>query len=267
MIRQGYRWSLCVLFFLLAIACDGNPSGRISGLAVSPDGRSMVFTYEEGGSAFLYEVSVETGKATRLTNATTGEETSPAFSPDGKQVAYIYWPGKGARSRIVIVDADGSNLRQWSPSAVADLSPVLSPDRKTIVFSRSEFYGRYSPIAQAHPHEWDFYASNLDGTNVRQLTSERFYMVSPASISPDGQSMIVVTEGLESGAHMTIYPVIHPGPPRTLQPHMPKEVDHKNPIFTYPSTCQMEAFSSWPRVMGRTDLTMTSTDWISKQAR
>jgi Tol biopolymer transport system component len=78
--------------------------------------------------------------------------------------------------------------------------------------------------------------SNLDGTNVRQLTSESFYMVSPASISPDGKSMVVVTDGLEAGPHIAIYSLTHPGPPtRTLQPHVPQEVDHKNPMLTYPN--------------------------------
>ncbi len=207
----------------------------MSGLAVSPNGKLILVTYEEGGTAFIYKLSVDTGNATRLTNAKTGEEASPAFSPDGKRIAYIYRPGKGSRPRIVIANVDGSNLRQWSPSGVADLSPVLSPDGKTIVFSRAEFYGNYSPIAQPHPHASDFYASDLDGTNIRQLTRESFYMVSPASISPDGKSMVVVTESLGSSPYIALYPLIHPGSPQTFQPHVPKEVDHKNPTFAYPN--------------------------------
>ncbi len=235
-IRKESRWGLFFLFLVLGSTCSGSPSGHISGLAVSPDGKLIAVTYEEGGGSFIYKVSVTTGNATRLTKATIGEESGPAFSPDGKRVAYTCWPGKGARSRIVIVGVDGSNPRQWSPSGVADISPALSPDGKTIVFSRAEFYGSYSPIAQPHPHELDFYATDLDGTNIRQLTSESFYMVSPASISPDGKSMVVVTEGLEAGPHVAIYSLIHPGPPtQTFQPHVPKEVDHKNPILTYPN--------------------------------
>jgi len=134
------------------------------------------------------------------------------------------------------VNVDGSNLRQWSPSSVADFSPVLSPDNKTIIFGRSGFYGRYSPIAQPHPHEWDFYVADLDGTNLHQLTNESFYMVSPASVSPDGKSMVVVTEGLETNQRIAIYSLIDPGPPtRTLQPHIPHAAGRKNPIFAYPN--------------------------------
>jgi Tol biopolymer transport system component len=226
---------LWIVFFLVAVACAGSPSGHINGLAVSPDGKLIFVTYEAGGTAFIYKIPVETGNATRLTNATTGKESSPAFSPDGKRVAYTYWPSNETHPRIVIVNVDGSNPRQWSPSGVADFSPVLSPDNKTIVFSRSEFYGNYSPIAQPHPHEWSFYASDLDGSNIRALTSERFYMVSPASISPDGKSMVVVTEGLETSQHIAIYSIIDPGQTaRTFQPHVPNEDDHKNPSLDYP---------------------------------
>jgi Tol biopolymer transport system component len=134
------------------------------------------------------------------------------------------------------VNLDGSNLRQWSPAGVADLSPVFSPNDKTIVFSRSEFPVSDSPIAQPHAHAWRFYASDLDGTNIRELTSESFYIASPASVSPDSKSMVVVTETLETNQHIAIYSLIDPGPPtRTFQPHIPHEADHKNPILAYPN--------------------------------
>jgi Tol biopolymer transport system component len=229
--------SLILLLLLLPPLsyCDTS-SGSIKSVAVSPDAKLIVVDVRKGSTSFIYRIAVDTGIATRLTNAKAGEEDSPTFSPDGKRVAYTYWPGDGARPRIVIVNADGSNLRQWSPSGVADLSPVFSPDNKTLVFSRSEFYGSASPMAQPHPHGWEFYASDLDGTNVREVTRERFYLVSPASVSPDGKSIVVVTETLETGQHIAIYSLMDPGPPtRTLQPHVPHEVDHKNPNLSYPN--------------------------------
>jgi Tol biopolymer transport system component len=70
---------------------------------------------------------------------------------------------------------------------------VFSPDNKTIIFARSGDYGRYSPIAQPYRHDWNFYAADLDGANVRQLTNDHFYMVSDISVSPDGRSMVFVS--------------------------------------------------------------------------
>ena len=112
-----------LLFLVLAHTSYGRDASiQIGSVALSPDGKFIAVDVKEGSMSFIYKVAADSGIATRLTNATTGKETSPAFSPDGKRIAYVYWPGKGARYRIVMVDVDGLNPRQWSLSAVTDSS-------------------------------------------------------------------------------------------------------------------------------------------------
>jgi Tol biopolymer transport system component len=237
-VRFGIR-ALTTGLFSLFLVCPSNgagSSGEISSVAISPDGRVLAVDFKKGGSSFIYRIAVDTGVATRLTDAKDGEESSPVFSPDGKHIAYSYWPADHRRSRIVIVDTDGSNPHQWSPSAASDFSPVFSPDGKILVFSRAGYYGSASPIAQPHPHAWNFYASDLDGTNLRQLTNESFYMASAASIAPDGKKMVVVTEGLDTNRQICIYALDGTSrPTQCFRPHVPKEADHKNPILNYPN--------------------------------
>ena len=228
--------TIVLLLFVSPMSFSGSTSSQIRSVAVSPDGKLLAIDFGKGSSSFVYKIAVDTGCATRLTNAKTGKESSPAFSPDGKRIAFSYSPGNGAHSGIVIGRVDGSDLRPWSPAESNDFSPVFSPDNKTLVFSRSGFYGSYSPIAQPHPHAWRFYASDLDGTNVRDLTGESFYMASPASVSPDGKSMVIVTEGIDTNRQIAIYSLDRPGKPtQSLQPHVPKEADHKNPILNFPN--------------------------------
>lgn len=227
------------LFFLFLLTClsyGSSSSGQIRSLAVSPDGKLIAVEFAKGNTSFIYKIPLDTGKAARLTNAKTGVESRPTFSPDGKRIAFSYSPGEGAHSSIVVGNVDGSDLRPWSPSETNDFSPVFSSDNKTVVFSRSGFYGSYSPIAQPHLHAWRFYASDLDGTNLRELTSESFYMASPASVSPDGKNMVIVTEGINTNREIAIYSLDRPGKPlQSLQPHVPKEADHKNPILNFPN--------------------------------
>jgi Tol biopolymer transport system component len=212
------------------------PAPRIGSLAISRDARVLAVVFGDDTASFLYRIDVSTGVAARLTAATSGTETSPTFSPDGKRIASAYWPGGEAPSRIVIANIDGSDSRQWSPADVADLSPVFSPDNKTIVFSRAQFVGGYSPIAQPHPHDWALYASNLDGTNIRQITNERFYSMSMLSISPDGEKIVVVTETLYTSQRLTIYSLTRPGLPlSTFQPRFPNELSRKHPIYASPN--------------------------------
>ncbi len=230
------RNGLILLFLLRPMICLGKSPDHIRSVAVSPDGKIIAVDFEKGGASFVYKIAVDTGNASRLTDAKTGNESGPAFSPDGKRIAFSYSPGNGAHSSIIIENVDGSDLRPWSPSENNNFSPVFSADNKSIVFSRSGFYGSYSPIAQPHPHAWSFYASDLDGTNVRELTNESFYMASPASVSPDGKNMVIVEEGLNTNREIAIYSLDHPGKPiQSLQPHVPKEADHKNPILNFPN--------------------------------
>jgi Tol biopolymer transport system component len=227
---------LFLLFLHALIAFAGKSSGQMRSVSLSPDGKTVAVEVKKGSTAFIYKVSVDTGIATRLTNARAGYESSPAFSADGNRIAFTYWPEGGSHAGIVFVNIDGSGIQQWSPTEVTVFSPVLSADNKTIVFGRAGYYGSYSPIAQPHLHAWRFYASDLDGSNVRQLTNESFYNAGPASVSPDGKSMAVMTEGFDAGQQIAIYSLAPPGPPtRSLKPHVPKEADHKNPIVDFPN--------------------------------
>jgi Tol biopolymer transport system component len=230
------RGTLFLLCLLLPEMCNANSSGTIESVGISPDGKLVAVAFKKGSTSFIYRIDVDTGNATRLTNAKSGYESSPAFSADGKRIAFTYWPEGGSHAGIVLVNVDGSAIQQWSPSEVTAFSPVLSPDNTTIVFGRSGYYGSYSPIAQPGLHAWRFYASDLDGSNVRQLTDESFYNASPVSVSPDGKSMAVMTEGYDTKLQIAIYSLAHPGSPtRSLKPHVPKEPDHKNPIVNFPN--------------------------------
>jgi Tol biopolymer transport system component len=226
------------LVFLPLIAWSGTSSGRMESVSISPDGKNIAVDFVKGKTSHVYLIAVDTGNATRLTHANTGEESDLTFSADGKRIAYTYFPEDGAPSRIVIGNADGSDLHEWSRSQgkVRDFSPAFSPDNRTMIFARSRFYGSYSPIAQPHHHAWDFYAADLDGTNVRQLTNESFYMASALSVSPDGKTMVVVTEDLDTSRKIAIYSLDHPEkPPQLFRPHVPQEADRKNPIFNCPN--------------------------------
>jgi Tol biopolymer transport system component len=210
---------------LLTLAAWSETSlGRMESVSVSPDGKTIAVDFVKGKTPHIFLIALDTSKATRLINDNKGGESDLTFSPDGKHIAYTYFPPNGDRPRIMVGNADGSDLHDWlqSTESVRDFSPVFSPDNKTMIFARSHFYGNYSPIAQPHYHAWDFYAADVDGANIRQLTNESFYKASRLSVSPDGKSMLVVTESLDSPEQIAIYLLDHAEKPaQVLRPHVP----------------------------------------------
>jgi Tol biopolymer transport system component len=226
---------LCVSFLVACTACN-RAEPRFEGFTFSPDGTSIFAVYFHSGSSFIYKIPIDSGKATRFTRGKEGFEGVPSFSPDGKLIAYSYSPGHKVHSRIIICEVDGSNAHPFATLEADDFRPLFSTDNKTIIFARSGYFGSYSPIAQPYHHEWNFYASDLSGGNLRQLTNEDFYMVSRASVSPDGKSLLFVSsEDSASGDGMLIYSLEQPGKPKqVLRPHVkrePAQSTFNDPIF------------------------------------
>jgi Tol biopolymer transport system component len=207
---------LLLLLVIPSLICGGDSPGQMLGLSVSPDGKFIATTYVKGKSWRIYKIDMDTGNATRLTDATTGEESSPAFSPDGKLIAYSYASYEDYQ-RIVVMNVDGSGPRTLPGSGTANLDPAFAPNGEKIYFRRAE--------PRPHEHRWDLFSMGIDGSDLTQLTHERFYSIYSPSLSPDGKSIVVVTEGWNASAfheQMIIYSLDHPEKPqRALRLHLP----------------------------------------------
>ena len=135
---------------------------------VSPDGRRIVFEREgvDCGPACIYDevfvVSADGSNLTQLTHNPPGTACesggycngSPAWSPDGTQIAFNRASGvvEGdliTNVGIYVMDADGSDVRQItqtaSPALGEDSDPQWSPNGRKIVFQRWNVRG-------AQPH-------------------------------------------------------------------------------------------------------------------
>ncbi len=221
---------LCVSLLLLPIylpsAYAGNPRGEIHGIAVSPDAKTMAVAYMKGNSGFIYKIDMETGIASRLTEAKTGKESCPAFSADGKLFAYSYVSDR-TNQRVIVMDVDGSNSRSLPGSGTANLYPTFSPDGKTVYFGRSQ--------PPPGDHLWDIFSVGADGSDVRQVTYEGFVQISQPSIASDGKRLLVSTLGLYAPQRMEIYLLDHPEKPsKVLSPTIPHQAT-PGPIFAYPN--------------------------------
>src|ERR1700676_1283918 len=107
----------------------------IQGPVESPDGKRMVFS----AMTHLYIMDIPGGKPKRLTSG-KAHEFQPAWSPDGKSIAYVTWSSAGGQ--LWKVSAAGGTPQQLSKSDALFSKPVWSPEGTRVVALRGNAYDR-----------------------------------------------------------------------------------------------------------------------------
>jgi TolB protein len=164
-----------------------------SGAVWSPDGKTFIATTEwvageteelqflnDAGEWELTEeeitgdrelISVDIGNLPEFLTDNANTDEYPAWSPDGKQIAFS--SDRTGDSEIFVMDPNGDNVVQLTNSPREDWQPSWSPDGERIVFA--------SPRAG----NWEIYVMDSDGENVLQLTHRLAIDWTP-EWSPDG---------------------------------------------------------------------------------
>ncbi|MFO1400012.1 MAG: LpqB family beta-propeller domain-containing protein [Steroidobacteraceae bacterium] len=97
-------------------------------LAPAPDGRTLVFT----ALGHLWRKALPDGAPARLTRA-AAFEYEPAYSPDGRHLAYVEWDDERG-SALRVADADGRHARVIATSPGVIRQPAFAPDGGRVVY-------------------------------------------------------------------------------------------------------------------------------------
>jgi eukaryotic-like serine/threonine-protein kinase len=141
--------------------------------AISPDGESFVYAKAVGGHTDLFLQRVDGRNPIDLTAGCAEDDRDPAFSPDGRQIAYRSDCGGGG---IFVMGATGE-----SPRRVTDFgfTPSWSPDGREVVVATERPH-----LPTGRPGMSQLWAVTLE-TGARRLITEHDAM--HPSWSPDGR--------------------------------------------------------------------------------
>ncbi len=147
--------------------------------AISPDGTQIAFdlrTTRPSGDTDIFISKIDGSNRRNITN-NPALDTSPTWSPTGKQIAFSS-SREGRGGQIFICDTDGSNTRRIVKEGGDAASPAWSPDGRWLAF-------------QWKPHlslNYDIFVAEIGSGSIRQITSGAGSNESP-SWAPDGRHL------------------------------------------------------------------------------
>jgi len=202
----------------------------IRGADVAPDGKLAVFSARGN----LFEVPAKYGDTVNLTRSSAVDERAPAWSPDGKTIAYV--TDAGGKSEIAVRPADGSGSARdlthtsgvtyqgplvWSPDgkwlAYSDSNQVLwvqdvaSGRRFRVAQNKYQVIGGFADVSWSPDSRWLAYSNTLSnheralflyavGAHKRHQVSDGSFSDSDPVFSRDGKYLYFVSARLANPA-------------------------------------------------------------------
>lgn len=148
----------------------------------SPDGAHIALARDVEGTSTIMLYDVASRSARTLFAEPEEDDSWPAWSPDGKRIAFERYDYETDTTDIWVAGADGKRARPVLATWADEGNPRFTPDGKRLTFTSDR-------AADA-----DIAVANADGTNERFLVTGPSWDRDP-SWSPDGTMLAYTSDG------------------------------------------------------------------------
>jgi Tol biopolymer transport system component len=174
------------------------PAGLLPGdvLSWSPDSKYIAMDLCAVNCA-IYRIRADGTGLTALTHFDPNPDVvdaNPAYSPDGKTIAFTGFKRGGLIAAIYLMDADGKNIRLLTPPELQAVQPQWSPDGQRLVFQAHNSQGG----GEIHGFNEEIWTISADGSGATRVTNNNkglpVYLQTPhdsvPSWSPEGDQIV-----------------------------------------------------------------------------
>ncbi len=174
--------------YLFKIRTDGSGLRRLSGgrvdhdshLAFAPNGKRVAYASATKSGRGLFAVNLDGNGRGRLT---TGPDTNPAYSPDGRRIAFL------RDGDLYVMTANGHEERRLRRGFVLQGRPSWTPDGRSIVFSGSDH-----DLSVLVLYTVDSRSGRIKRRRILQRIGAEDCCLGDALLSPDGRTFLFTGE-------------------------------------------------------------------------
>jgi tricorn protease len=233
--KKQYLFVLMALFIsLISFNAASQQAFFISDPTVSPDGKTVVFVYEND----LWQVPAGGGTAYRLT-ALEGQVSVPRFSPDGRWIAFTSTRDRNAN--VHVMSAVGGEIRQLTWHQSGDFVDSWSWDSQYIYF-HSERESMSS-----------VFKVSVNGGTPQALFGFNYFNVEHHLVEHPETGAYIFTESWES--------LRFPQRKRYRGEHRPDILSYNPSTDEFENLTDFEGQDLWPTIDRQGNLYFASDEW------
>ncbi len=201
---KGYTWALYPGYDIFVADTAGkivkqltNAPGYDAEATVAATGDKIIFTSTRTGDIELFSMNLDGSNVRQLTNL-PGYDGGAFYSWDGTKIVFRASRPEGekleeykallkeglvrpSKMELVVMNADGSGMRQITNNGAANFAPFWHPDGQHIIFS--------SNMADPKGRNFDLYLIRQDGSDLKRVTTNGTFDGFPM-FTRDGKRLI-----------------------------------------------------------------------------